>query len=377
MKMYPRISLGEVSNAIMGQAPPSSDCNKEGIGTAFVKAGEFGVGRPLIREWTTKPLKIAKKSDVFLCVVGATCGKINLGADCAIGRSVAAIRPNESQLDQMYLYHFLSGWTLRLRRMSQGAAQTVITKEMIAELQIPLPPLPEQKRIAAILDKADSLRRKNQQAIQLADKFLRAVFLDMFGDPVTNPKGWRRDPLENHFKIGTGGTPSRSVQENYGGNIPWVKTTEVCGRLISETGEHLTERGLSDSNCKVYPIGSLIIAMYGQGKTRGQCGMLGIEAATNQACAVLEPSETIEMNFTYQYIKYSYDQLRELSRGGNQPNLNLSLVKSFEIMVPDKKVQIHFSKIFLTVQKILKESHDFKDDVLFNSLSQKAFSGSL
>lgn len=192
------------------------------------------------------------------------------------------------------------------------------------------------------------------------------MFLDLFGDPVTNPKGWRREPLENHFKIGTGGTPSRSVQENYGGNIPWVKTTEVCGRLISKTGEHLTERGLSDSNCKVYPIGSLIIAMYGQGKTRGQCGMLGIEAATNQACAVLEPSETIEMNFTYQYIKYSYDQLRELSRGGNQPNLNLSLVKSFEIMVPDKKVQIHFSKIFLKVQKILKESHDFKDDVLFN-----------
>lgn len=306
-------------------------------------------------------------------------GKVAINTvDIAINQDLRAlIVKDEKTLDKRYLLRFLESKAKFLESEGKGATVKGITQDVLRNLDVPLPPLPEQKRIAAILDKADSLRRKNQQAIQLADNFLRAVFLDLFGDPVTNPKGWRREPLENHFKIGTGGTPSRSVQENYGGNIPWVKTTEVCGRLISKTGEHLTERGLSDSNCKVYPIGSLIIAMYGQGKTRGQCGMLGIEAATNQACAVLEPSETIEMNFTYQYIKYSYDQLRELSRGGNQPNLNLSLVKSFEIMVPDKKVQIHFSKIFLKVQKILKESHDFKDDVLFNSLSQKAFAGEL
>ncbi len=259
----------------------------------------------------------------------------------------------------------------------KGATRAKLTKGDAFTIPIPFPSFAEQKRIAAILDKADSLRRKNQQAIQLADQFLRAVFLDMFGDPVTNPKGWQKEPLANHFKIGTGGTPSRAIQENYGGNIPWVKTTEVCGRLILETGEALTERGLADSNCKVYPIGSLIIAMYGQGKTRGQCGILGLEASTNQACAVLEPSETLEMNFVYQYIKYSYDQLRELSRGGNQPNLNLSLVKSFEVMIPDKKLQIHFSNIFLRVQEILKQSNDFKDDNLFNSLSQKAFAGEL
>lgn len=79
--------------------------------------------------------------------------------------------------------------------------------------EIPLPPLPEQKRIAAILDKADAIRRKRQQAIQLADDFLRAVFLDMFGDPVTNPKGW---PLKRFGEIGTwasGGTPSRAVAD--------------------------------------------------------------------------------------------------------------------------------------------------------------------
>lgn len=294
-------------------------------------------------------------------------------------KNVALFKFNNNNVFNRYIFHFLNS-TLAERqfnRNSRGGTQKFVSLGNIRDLQIPLPPLAEQKRIAAILDKADSLRRKNQQAIQLADQFLRAVFLELFGDPVTNPKRWKKEPLENHFKIGTGGTPSRAIQENYGGNIPWVKTTEVCGRLILETGETLTKRGLSDSNCKVYPIGSLIIAMYGQGKTRGQCGILGLEAATNQACAVLEPSETLEMNFVYQYIKYSYDQLRELSRGGNQPNLNLSLVKSFEVMIPDKKLQIHFSNIFFRVQKILKQSQDFKVDNLFNSLSQKAFAGEL
>ena len=76
----------------MGQAPPGTETNFDGKGTPFVKAGEFGERRPIIREWTTKPLKLAKSSDVFVCVVGATCGKLNLGEDCAIGRSVAAIR---------------------------------------------------------------------------------------------------------------------------------------------------------------------------------------------------------------------------------------------------------------------------------------------
>ncbi|MCS4446353.1 hypothetical protein JTT02_07355 [Clostridium botulinum] len=89
------IKLGELSEFIMGQAPNSQYCNKKGKGTPFVKAGQFGVKYPIIDEWTTKSLKKALKKDVLICVVGATAGKINLGCDCSIGRSVSAIRCNE------------------------------------------------------------------------------------------------------------------------------------------------------------------------------------------------------------------------------------------------------------------------------------------
>jgi type I restriction enzyme S subunit len=106
----------------MGQAPAGTDCNKEGEGTIFVKAGEFSDVEPIVREWTTKPLKFAKKGDVLVCVVGATAGKINLGIDCAIGRSVAAVRPDTKHLDTHYLHYFLRTRTNRLRAASQGLA---------------------------------------------------------------------------------------------------------------------------------------------------------------------------------------------------------------------------------------------------------------
>lgn len=146
--------LAEAVTLVMGQAPPGKDCNKDGVGTPFVKAGEFGDVRPVIREWTTAPKRLARRTDVLLCVVGATCGKINLGEDCAIGRSVAAIRPDRERLDQFFLHYYLQGKVSQMRRASQGAAQTVISKAMIADLEIPLPPLPEQEQIVAILDEA-------------------------------------------------------------------------------------------------------------------------------------------------------------------------------------------------------------------------------
>ncbi len=91
--MNPVLQLGDIASVVMGQAPPGKDCDKEGNGYPFVKAGEFSADRPIIREWTINPLKKAKEGDVLVCVVGATAGKVNLGIDCAIGRSVAAVRP--------------------------------------------------------------------------------------------------------------------------------------------------------------------------------------------------------------------------------------------------------------------------------------------
>lgn len=143
--------LREVADFVMGQAPPSGDCNFNGIGTPFVKVGEFGLERPEIKEWTTRPLKLAKQDDLLICVVGATAGKLNRGADCAIGRSVAAIRPS-SATSADFLFPRMKSEVTRLRGASVGTAQGVISRELLGEVDIALPPLAEQGRIVAKLD---------------------------------------------------------------------------------------------------------------------------------------------------------------------------------------------------------------------------------
>ena len=101
------VELGDVIEMVMGQAPPGDACNNDGVGKVFVKAGEFQSRFPLVREWTTKPLKHGKPGDTLVCVVGATAGKVNLAnLECAIGRSVAAVRALPEKLDPLYLFHF-------------------------------------------------------------------------------------------------------------------------------------------------------------------------------------------------------------------------------------------------------------------------------
>ena len=173
--MNPVLQLGDIASVVMGQAPPGKDCNKEGNGYPFVKAGEFSADRPIIREWTINPLKKAKEGDVLVCVVGATAGKVNLGIDCAIGRSVAAVRPLPQRLDTNYLHHYLKTKTLALRHGSQGLAQGVITREMLLGLEIPLPPLEEQRRIAAILDKVLLLIQSAAQAFCLSQELKKTL----------------------------------------------------------------------------------------------------------------------------------------------------------------------------------------------------------
>jgi type I restriction enzyme S subunit len=166
------------------------------VGTPFVKAGEFDDRFPTIREWTTQPLKYSRTGDVLICVVGATAGKINQAIDCAIGRSVAAIRPDARRLDSDYLYYFMRQKTDAMRAKSQGLAQGVITRDMIADIEIPLPPLDEQKRIAAILDQADELRRKRQRAIDRLNQLGQAIFHEMFGRFDDDFSGWPLHRLE-------------------------------------------------------------------------------------------------------------------------------------------------------------------------------------
>ena len=171
--------LGEVSEFIMGQAPLGSECNTNGDGVIFVKTGEFGLVFPEVKEWTTKPLKFAKKGDVLICVVGATIGKLNLSIDCAIGRSVAAIRPTDI-IETKYLYIALTPFTLRLRERQRGSAQGVIGKAELSSIKIRVPSITEQRLIVAKVDElmalCDQLENQHNNAAKAHEKLVIHLF---------------------------------------------------------------------------------------------------------------------------------------------------------------------------------------------------------
>jgi len=174
----------------------------------------------------------------------------------------------------------------------------------------------------------------------------------MFGDPTLNPMSWGVKNIGMLTKVMTGATPNRSINEYYSdGTIPWIKTGEISKGMIYGAEEYITELALAETNCKILPIDTVMVAMYGVGKTRGESGILKINATTNQACAAILPSKCFNTIYMHQYLQLQYETLRSLGHGTQQTNLNLNIVKAFPIMIPPLELQNRFADFVKQVDK--------------------------
>ena len=272
------------------------------------------------------------------------------------------LRANPDKIDSAYLFYMV--WNKRFRylgeaSMSGAAGQKRVSTDVLKKFEIPLPPLPEQKRIAAILDKADAIRRKRRQAIQLADEFLRSVFLDMFGDPVTNPKGWKVKILGEVIKVKSGdGLVAKDMAPNgqypvYGGNgingyhdsYMFDKQKIVLGRVGVYCGAvHLTKpkAWITDNALYVHEL--------------------------------LVPIDT-----TYLIAALKFANLNQYAGKAAQPLISGSRIYPVAILFPELKIQRRYATIVASIkqQKNRLNSHLAELDILFASLTQRAFRGEL
>lgn len=148
---------------------------------------------------------------------------------------------------------------------------------------------------------------------------------------------WSYRSISDISTVVSGGTPSRNKQAYWAnGTIPWVKTGQLSKQKITidDIDEFITEEALSNSSAKIVPAGTILIAMYGQGKTRGTSAVLQDEAAINQACAALLLNTQVDGNYVFQQLLYNYDNLRKISNSGSQDNLSIDLIKSYKIPFP-------------------------------------------
>lgn len=153
------------------------------------------------------------------------------------------------------------------------------------------------------------------------------------------PEDWEVSAIGDIGSVSSGGTPSRTNSSYWGGSIPWITTTQIDFNVITDAEQFITQDGLKFSAAKLFPPGTLLIAMYGQGKTRGKVAILGIEASTNQACAAISLSKDLEHSYIFHYLINQYESIRNVSNTGNQENLNGLIIKSIKIPIPSPSEQ--------------------------------------
>lgn len=170
---------------------------------------------------------------------------------------------------------------------------------------------------------------------------------------VVIPQQWGLPQIKDIASISSGSTPNRNNSEYWNGNIAWVTTGELSSGHVNHTSELITVKAVKETKMRIYPQGTLLMAMYGQGKTRGTVAILEIDAAVNQACAAITVKDG-KSKFLFYQLKNSYQDIRKLSNTGNQENLNADIIKTYQVPWAPDEEQERISTILTTQDKVIE-----------------------
>jgi len=292
---------------------------------------------------------------------------------------VAVARDRKSTNTSTY-YRYLTSKIHLIEVGFRGAGLKHVSKTFLSELLIPKLDHDVQNGIAAILDKADAIRRKRQQAIQLADEFLRAVFLDMFGDPSSNPKSWKTAPIKSFGEIVTGNTPSRKQPEYYGGHIEWIKSDNINtpSHFLTPASEYLSGSGRAVA--RTAPAGSILVTcIAGSRDCIGNVALADREVAFNQQINAIIPNDNVNKWFLYGQILFAKTLIQSASTNSMKGMVSKSKFEQIEVLNPPERLQCKFGDIFQKHSELTDNLRTLygKSQETFSSIAQRAFRGDL
>ncbi|MEQ6720660.1 restriction endonuclease subunit S [Pseudomonas aeruginosa] len=352
----------------------------------LLREGQIWVPSDKIK--STQKIRI---DDIVMCTSSGSsdlvgkCARSTEDFDGSFGAFCVGIRADQEKASPSYLYHFLcspvfKNWT----SASSGANIKNIRVSELAEFQVPLPPLPEQKHIAAILDKADAIRRKRQQAIQLADDFLRAVFLDMFGDPVTNPKGWPSVKLGE--VCGVGSSKRVFVDEFTDTGVPFYRGTEVGalgeGQKI-QAELFISQEHYDDlvSHSGAPEVGDLLLpSICHDGRIWKVNHKEQFYFKDGRVLWIKLNRELIDSDYLRSYLQRMFlSNYSAIASGTTFAELKIVNLKAMNILSPPLALQRKFSELVKAISETgkLYANADLEGEDLFSSLAKQAFSGQL
>ena len=306
--------------------------------------------------------------------------KVLLPSQRGVGTTeLVPMLPDEKRLNRKFLAYYLrsKGFVDWISTQTAGAKMPRVSMKVFWEHKIPLPPLEEQKKIATILDAADRLRQKDAQLIARYNALSQSLFLDMFGDPVTNPMGWdKADSIKYCECI----VPGRDKPKSFSGNVPWVTTNDLNHLATTECSKK--NMGLSDSEvdevrARVIPTNSVILTCV------GDLGVVSINSKpiiVNQQLHTLQCDEiNISPVFMMYAISYQKPYMDKMSSSTTVPYMNKTICNKIPMIYPPITLQNQFSQLIQAIeaQKQQAQASLKKSEELFNSLLQRAFKGEL
>ena len=361
------VKVKDLGQIVTGNTPSTSDMSNYGDFMPFIKATDIILGSRYTyiteQRYSEKSYKkykanVIPKGSTCIVTIGSIGKKMTQAhTDLFVNQAINAILPYE-QYDKDYIYYATKYAVLpQLKIYDSGttSGRENISKSSFSNIRLYVEEdFSTQQKIASILSAYDRLIENNTRRIRLLEQMAENLYKEWFvrfrfpgheNVEMVNglPKGWERTKLIKNIKTSSGGTPSRNKSEYYkNGDIPWIKTGELQDCILINTEECITEDAVNNSSAKIFPKGTLLMAMYGVNV--GKLGISEIEATCNQACCVFTPKHVDYKYYLFHYFKSIREYLLSISFGAAQQNLSQELIKAIKVLFPDEKTNISFIK---------------------------------
>lgn len=365
-KEWEVVEIKKISDFIRGTEPGSRKYNTQRIGVRFIRVSDISkkvLESVFVNE--SSNLVLCNSNDILLVLDGVP-GVVAKGFEGAISSGIRIVKPKSNKLDKEFLFYILQ------HKIVQNVIENYTTGTTIKHasrsidfIRIPLPPLPEQHAIAQILSTVDSTIQKVDEIIAKTERLKKGLMQELLTKGIGHkefkdseigriPKEWEVKKIADVCKVVTGGTPSTSHPEYFGGNIKWLKSGDIKGLYIYDTEEKITELGVENSNAKIYPPGGVAIALSGRGLTRGRTAVIKDFMACSQSVAIMIPNSRLMAEFLHYNLASRYMEIRNLTGHYDRSGLNLSIVSKIKIPIPIYEEQQKIAEILSTVDKKLE-----------------------
>lgn len=340
----------------------------------FLGAGSLAVvdqGQSLIAGYTDDTTAAVKATKPVIVFGDHTRAFKFVDFPFAMGADGVKVLRSREGFDPKFVYHYLRSRTIPNAGYSRHF-------KFLKEVSVPRPPLPEQRRVGAILDHADALRAERRQTLALLDALTQSIFHDMFGDPMANDRSLPHAAIGDIAEVVTGNSPSRLEAANFGDDIEWIKSDNLGGPTASTAEEWLSERGRR--RARTAPAGSILVTCIAGSRTSiGKASMVDREVAFNQQINAILPSRHVDAMFLLAQLKTAPELVRSKSTNGMKGLVNKSSFQSIEVLTPPLAAQREFSSRVTAVsrQRGGVQRACASADELFASLQFRAFDGKL